>query len=100
MTLNETIKQGARKSHANVIFSDTMLERRLIENIVNEHTLLLYGCKRFFCNGQNRQAFLPYGSQLPMRNVNFLRLPNRPEASFPHAKFYFTVERRKREGYF
>jgi hypothetical protein len=41
VSLKETVKEGARKHRANVGFRDTMFERRLIEKIVGEHTLIL-----------------------------------------------------------
>jgi hypothetical protein len=41
-SFKETVKQGKRKSRANVGFRNTMLERGLAENIVDKHTLRLY----------------------------------------------------------
>ena len=47
----KTIKQWSRKSHANIIFGNTMLERRLIEHIFSDHILIILD-KLFICNGR------------------------------------------------
>jgi len=39
---NKTVKQGARKSHADIRFCDTMFECSLIEKVMNNHFYILY----------------------------------------------------------
>jgi hypothetical protein len=40
ITLNKTVKQRTCKSHANISLSDIVLERRLVEKVVNEHLVV------------------------------------------------------------
>jgi hypothetical protein len=42
ITFDETVKQRMCKSPANIIFSDSVLERRFIEKVVGKHTLVKY----------------------------------------------------------